>query len=145
MFFFLVLATKPVTGVTGRRLAQVQVIPTKLIDFVCGLRIEICLEVTVEIQNNADVVFDKASKVVFDSGYSKTAVDKTRRRLRIDTGIGAVSWGEIIEIFAEPLGEGRSLLRIRATRKVPVNITSDPDSIARNLSNKIVAECSSSA
>jgi hypothetical protein len=103
------------------------------------------LEVTAEVQSDADVVFDKASKVVFDSGYSKTAVDKPRRRLRIDTGIGAVSWGEIIEIFAEPLGEGKSLLRVRATRKVPLNLASHPDSIARDLSNKIVAECNSSA
>jgi hypothetical protein len=101
------------------------------------------LEVTAEVQSNADVVFDKASKAVFATGYSKTAVDQSRRLLRIDTGVNAFSWGEIVEIFAEPLGERKSLLRVRATRKVPVNLASNPDRVAKDPSNKIVVECNS--
>ena len=87
------------------------------------------------------MVFDRALKVIFEKGYSKTVVDKSRRRLRIDTGIGMASWGEIVEIFAQPLEEGKSILRVRAMRKVSVNLTSDPDGIAKELSRRIVAEC----
>jgi hypothetical protein len=101
------------------------------------------LEVTAEVRVDADELFDMASKVAFDSGYSKTAMDKPRRRLRIDTGISAASWGEIVEVFAEPIGDGRSLLRVRATRRNPVNITSDPGNLAKGLLTKIVAGCNS--
>ncbi|MGP8057646.1 MAG: hypothetical protein ACLP9K_08635 [Nitrososphaerales archaeon] len=96
-----------------------------------------------EVPVNADELFDIVNKVVFDSGYSQTATDRPRRRLRVNTGVSGFSWGEIVEIHADPTSEGKSVVRIVARRKVAFNWASRPNSITHDLLGKIVAECNS--
>lgn len=101
------------------------------------------MELSTEIQIDADVLFDRASKVVSDCGYSKTTSDKPSRRLRFDTGMSTMSWGETVEVFAEPISEGKSLLHVGVSRRIMVNLGSRPEGLAKYLLNRIVAECAS--
>jgi hypothetical protein len=99
------------------------------------------LEITAEVPVDADELFDKTMKSIFELGYSSTTVDGSRRRLRVYTGPSSASWGEVVEVFAEPIDEKRSRLRIRARRRVALNIFSNPDAIAQALMRRIVWEC----
>jgi hypothetical protein len=99
------------------------------------------LEITAEVPVGADELFDKTMKSVFELGYSSTTVDRARRRLRIYTGVSMTSWGEIVEVFAEPIDERRSRLRIKARRRVSLNVASDPGTTARALMKRIMWEC----
>jgi hypothetical protein len=101
------------------------------------------LEVAAEVPVSADELFDVVAKVVFDCGYSQTAIDMSRRRLRVNTGLSAFSWGEIVEVFADPTNEGKSVVRIMVRRKVDWNVASKPNKIASDLLGKIVTECNS--
>ncbi|MGD0476743.1 MAG: hypothetical protein ABSB29_01080 [Nitrososphaerales archaeon] len=96
-----------------------------------------------EVPVNADELFDIVTKVVFDCGYSQTATDRSRRRLRVNTGVSGFSWGEIVEVYVDPRNEGKSIVHVMARRRLPGNVGSRPSKIARDLLGKIVAECNS--